>query len=55
MVLEDPLILYNEKLGQLVDRLVAGGLNLDGFIREADQYIRLVMQERGLETGGKTP
>jgi len=55
VVLEDPLILYNEKLGQLVDRLVAGGLDLEGFIREADQYIRLVMQERGMETGGKTP
>lgn len=52
VVLEDSLILYNEKLGQLVDRLVAGGLNLEGFIREADQYIHLVMRERGMEMGG---
>ena len=53
VVLEDPLILYNERLGQLVDRLVAGGLDLEGFIREADQYIHLVMRERGQETGEK--
>lgn len=52
VVLEDPLILYNEKLGLLADRLAAGGLDLKGFIREADAYIHLVMRERGMDCQG---
>lgn len=47
VVLEDALILYNEKLGGMVDRLVEGGLSLEGFIREASDYIRLASLEQG--------
>lgn len=47
VVLEDSLIRYNDKFGELIRRIVQGGIDLEQFIKEADGYIRLVLAERG--------
>lgn len=47
VVLEDSLIMYDDKLEQFGKQLVNGGLSLEQFIRQADDYIRIVRLERG--------
>ncbi len=47
VVLEDALIMYNEKLAEQSSLMINGGITLDEFIKQADDYIRLVRLERG--------
>lgn len=44
-MLEDSLILYNDKFAELSQRMVHGGISLDEFIKQADEYIDMVQTE----------
>ena len=45
VVLEDSLILYNDKFAELSQRMIHGGISLDEFIKQADEYIDMVQTE----------
>ena len=45
VVLEDSLILYNDKFAELSQRMIHGGISLDEFIKQADDYIDMVQTE----------
>lgn len=47
VILEDSLIMYNEKLEGMIGKMVHGSLPLDDFIQQADSYLQMIMEERG--------